>query len=62
MNAAEALHAVDAADCHRRIFLVFAMIVLLPQSPGHSMDLQGWLLLYIPFGVFVFIYTFRKVK
>ena len=43
-------------------FLIFAMIVLLPQSPGHSMDLHGWLPLYIPFGVFVFIYTFRKVK
>ena len=43
-------------------FLIFAMIVLLPQSPGHSMDLDGWLLLYIPYGVFVFIYTFRKVK
>ena len=43
-------------------FLIFALIVLLPQDPGHSMDLRSWLLLYIPLGVFVFIFTFRKVK
>ena len=43
-------------------FLIFALIVLLPHNPGHSMDLRSWLLLYIPLGVFVFIFTFRKVK
>lgn len=43
-------------------FLIFALIVLLPHDPGHSMDLRSWLLLYIPLGVFVFIFTFRKVK
>lgn len=42
-------------------FLIFALILLLPQD-SQSMDIRSWLLLYIPLGVFVFIFTFRKVK